>query len=204
MRILIGCEFSGIVRDAFAALGHDAWSCDLLPSDRPGNHFQCDIREVISMGWDMAAFFPPCTFVCGSGIHWNNRGRGWDETYKALDFVRILLDCSIGKIVLENPVGLISSRIRKPTQIIQPYEFGDDASKKTCLWLKNLPKLVSTGGGASPDRGMAARFRQNGQALGQSNRFQPKQLGAISGSLGAAKPYLSRYRGSNGATMGCR
>lgn len=144
MRILVACEFSGIVRDAFIARGHDAWSCDLLETERPGPHYQCDVLTILDRGWDMMCAFPDCTFLCSSGIHWNNRGRGWEGTYAALKFVQTLMDAPIEKIQLENPVGVINTRIRKPDQIIQPYNFGEDASKQTCLWLKNLPKLEPT------------------------------------------------------------
>lgn len=145
MRVLIACEESGTVRDAFAARGHYAVSCDLLPSRTPGMHFQGDVREVLYWWrWDMILTFPPCTFVNGAGIHWNNRGRGWDQTEAAVRFARMFLAVDCDRIVLENPVGILSSRIRKPEQIIQPYEFGDDASKKTCLWLKGVPPLQAT------------------------------------------------------------
>lgn len=144
MKVLIACEYSGRVREAFRAKGHDALSCDLLSSDFPGPHWSGDVKQILDYGWDMMLCFPPCTYLCVSGIHWNDRGRGWDQTNKALEFVTMLLNAPIEKISLENPVGIISSRIRKPDQIIQPYEFGEDASKKTCLWLKNLPKLVPT------------------------------------------------------------
>lgn len=145
MRILVGCECSGKVRDAFIALGHDAVSCDLLPSDRPGPHIQGDLLEVLDQGWDMGIFFPPCTYLCGSGMHWTTRGlRDPKLTEDALEFVRRILAAPIPRKALENPVGAISSRIRKPDQIIQPWQFGDDASKKTCLWLENLPPLAPT------------------------------------------------------------
>lgn len=145
MRILVGCECSGKVRDAFIALGHDAVSCDLLPSDRPGPHIQGDLLEVLDQGWDMGIFFPPCTYLCGSGMHWTTRGlRDPRLTEDALEFVRRILAAPIPRKAVENPVGAISSRIRKPNQIIQPWQFGDDASKKTCLWLENLPPLVPT------------------------------------------------------------
>lgn len=146
MRWLIGCECSGVVRRAFRALGHDAWSCDLKPAeDGDVHHIQGDVLQVIRKRgwWDGAIFFPDCTFLCVSGLHWNGRVPGRQRnTDAALQFVRILLEAPIEKIGLENPVGAISSAIRKPDQIIQPYEFGEDASKKTCLWLKNLPPLV--------------------------------------------------------------
>ena len=144
MRVLVGCEYSGVVRDAFLRFGHDAMSCDLLPTDTPGPHYQGDVMDIVGDGWDLAIFHPPCTYLSVSGIHWNNRGRGWDRTYAALAFVRELLDADIPRIALENPVSIIASRIRRPDQIIHPHQFGHDASKKTCLWLKNLPKLVAT------------------------------------------------------------
>lgn len=145
MRVLVACEYSGRVRDAFTASGHYAMSCDLLPTDAPGNHYQGDVRDIIENGWDLMIAHPPCTYLCSSGLHWNKRvpGRA-QQTEEALDFVRMLLDAPIRKIALENPIGCISSRIRKPDQTIQPYHFGHDASKATCLWLKNLPPLRPT------------------------------------------------------------
>lgn len=142
MRVLIACEYSGTVRDAFIAAGHDAMSCDLLPTDAPGPHWCGDVREVLGMGWDLMIAHPPCTHLAVSGVHWTKRGlRDPKLTEDAVDFVRLLLRAQIPRIALENPVSIISSRIRKPDQIIQPYMFGHDASKKTCLWLKNLPPL---------------------------------------------------------------
>lgn len=145
MRVLIACEYSGRVRDAFAAMGHAAMSCDLLPSDAPGEHYQGDIFDIIGDGWDLMIAHPPCTYLCSSGLHWNTRIDGRQAlTDEALAFVKRLLDAPIERIALENPIGCISSQIRKPNQTIQPYQFGDDASKSTCLWLKNLPLLVPT------------------------------------------------------------
>lgn len=145
MRVLVACEYSGRVRDAFIAAGHDAMSCDLLPTDADGPHYQGDVLDIINGGWDLMVAHPPCTYLSVSGMHWTTRGlRDPQLTEDALDFVRKLLDAPIEMIALENPVSVISSRIRKPNQIINPYEFGHDASKKTCLWLKNLPKLAST------------------------------------------------------------
>ena len=143
MRVLVACEYSGTVRDAFYALGHYALSCDLLPTDVPGNHYQGDVRDVLEDNWDLMIAHPPCTYLSSSGLHWNNKiaGRA-DLTEEALEFVSLLLNANIPRIALENPVGCISSRIRKPDQIIQPYDYGNDASKRTCLWLKNLPKLI--------------------------------------------------------------
>jgi hypothetical protein len=144
IRVLIACEFSGTVRDAFIAKGFSAMSCDLLPTHSPGPHYLGDVRDVLDDGWDLAICHPPCTFLSVSGIHWNNRRRGWEPTEAALEFVRELMYANIKHKAIENPVSIISSRIRKPDQIIHPYQFGHDASKKTCLWLENLPNLVPT------------------------------------------------------------
>lgn len=144
LRILVACEFSGTVRDACARRGHDATSCDLLPTEKPGQHRQCDVRELLDEGWDMMIAHPPCTYLSSSGLHWNNRGRGWEKTEEALEFVRVLLAAPIPRIALENPLGCISTRIRKYEQQIQPHQFGHDASKATCLWLKGLPPLRAT------------------------------------------------------------
>lgn len=145
MRVLVGCEFSGIVRDAFIRRGHSAWSCDLLPTERPGPHIQGDVLKILGDDWDLGIFHPPCTYLSASGMHWTKRGlRDPKLTEDSLEFVRKLLDAPIPRIALENPVGIISTRIRMPDQIVQPWWFGDDASKRTCLWLKNLPPLVPT------------------------------------------------------------
>lgn len=145
MRVLIACEYSGRVRDAFIRAGHDAMSCDLLPTDVAGPHYQGDVTDIINDGWDLMVAHPPCTYLSVSGMHWTTRGlRDPQLTEDALAFVQLLLDAPIERIALENPISVISSRVRKPNQIINPYEFGHDASKKTCLWLKNLPPLIST------------------------------------------------------------
>ena len=142
MRVLVACEYSGIVRDAFAAFGHDAWSCDLLPTERLGNHIHGDVLQHLHRNWDMMIAHPPCTHLAVSGARWfKDKQR---EQADALDFVRRLLDAPIPRIALENPISIISSRIRKPDQIIQPWQFGHGETKATCLWLKNLPKLVPT------------------------------------------------------------
>lgn len=141
-RILVACEYSGRVRDAFAAKGWDAWSCDFEPSDTPGNHHQGDVRDLLVEHWDMMIAFPPCTYLCSSGMHWTTRGfRDAKLTEDALNFVHLLLNSGIPRIAIENPVGAINTRICKPSQMIQPWQFGDNASKRTCLWLKNLPLL---------------------------------------------------------------
>jgi hypothetical protein len=147
MKILIGCEFSGVVREAFRAKGHDAWSNDILPAvDSSPYHLQMDVFDAIaSSQWDMAIFHPPCTYLCSSGLHWNGRVPGRQAlTDEAVLFVKQLLDCGIPKIALENPIGCLSTKVRKPNQIIQPYQYGHDASKSTCLWLTNLPPLTPT------------------------------------------------------------
>jgi site-specific DNA-cytosine methylase len=139
MRALIACEFSGTVRDAFAAQGWDAWSCDILPTDKPGQHLHCDVRLVLCDGWDLMVAHPPCTHLAVSGARWfATKVR---EQSAALRFVRLLLDAPIPRIALENPVSVISSKIRKPDQIIQLWMFGHGETKATCLWLKNLPLL---------------------------------------------------------------
>ena len=146
MRVLVACEYSGAVRDAFIRAGHYAASCDILPSESPlGDHYQCDVLTILDHGWDLMIAHPPCTFLCASGLHWNKRRpERAQQTEDALDFVRQLLDAPIAHIALENPIGCISTRIRKPDQTIQPHQFGHDASKATCLWLKGLPPLAST------------------------------------------------------------
>jgi hypothetical protein len=145
MKVLIACEFSGTVRDAFKGKGHDAWSCDLLPTEKPGNHIRKNILDILNNNWDLMIAHPPCTYLCSSGLHWNKRTPGRQKkTEKALIFIKQLLDAPIEKIAIENPIGCISTRIRKPDQIIQPWQFGHDASKRTCLWLKGLPKLKPT------------------------------------------------------------
>ena len=145
MRVLIACEYSGTVRDAFLRLGHDAMSCDLLPTDVPGPHYQGDVRDILHDGWDLLIAHPPCQYLCSSGLHWNKRRPERAAlTEEALDFVRLLLDAPIPRIALENSVGCISTRIRPPDQVIQPWMFGEDASKATCLWLKGLPRLQAT------------------------------------------------------------
>lgn len=200
LRVLVACEYSGAVRDAFAKLGHQAMSCDLLPSEAPGLHYRGDVRDVLdgwmpvtfagdcdpegegdceasgadvasclcigptqegveyreterglfgrpigARNWDLMVAHPPCTYLCSSGIHWNSRVPGRAAlTEEAINFVRLLLDAPIGRVAIENPIGVLSSRLRKPDQIIQPWQYGHDASKATCLWLQNLPPLTPT------------------------------------------------------------
>jgi site-specific DNA-cytosine methylase len=147
VRVLVACEYSGVVREAFRARNHDAWSCDLLPAeDNSPWHYQGDVRDMLGRGfgweWDLMIAHPPCTHLAVSGARWFKDKV--EEQAEALDFVRMLLDSGVPKIALENPVSIISSRIRKPDQIVQPWMFGHGETKATCLWLKNLPKLEPT------------------------------------------------------------
>jgi hypothetical protein len=171
MKILIVCESSGTVREAFRALGHDAWSVDLLPADDGSPfHIQADARDV-GGEWDMMGFHPPCTYLSVSGMHWTRRGlRDPQLTEDALAFVRWCMshDCPW---YLENPVSIISTQIRKPDQTIQPYQFGEDASKRTCLWLRQLPRLVPTL--RIPGRMVGGAERWSNQTDGGQNKLPP-------------------------------
>ena len=145
MKVLVACEYSGIVRESFLKRGHDAMSCDLLPSEIPGNHYQGDVLDIINQSWDMLIAFPPCTYLCSSGYHWNyKRPERMKKTEDAIVFFMKLINAPINKICIENSIGIMSTRYRKPDQIIQPYEYGHPESKATCLWLKNLPLLEPT------------------------------------------------------------
>ena len=141
-RVLVACEFSGTVRDAFKERGHYAQSCDLLPSETPGEHYQGDVRDILGDGWDLMIAHPPCTHLAVSGARWFKEKQ--KEQKEALDFVRELMNAPIPKICIENPISIISTRIRKPDQIIHPWMFGHGETKATCLWLKNIPKLEPT------------------------------------------------------------
>ena len=143
MRVLVACEFSGIVRDAFTAQGHDAVSVDLLPTEAPGQHIEGDVRVVLGAAWDLMVAFPPCTDLAVSGARWFAQ-KGAGAQIAALAFVQALMDAPIPRIAIENPIGVISTAIRKPDQIIQPWMFGHGETKATCLWLKGLPKLTPT------------------------------------------------------------
>lgn len=170
MRVLIACEFSGVVRRAFRKRGHNAWSCDLLPAeDSQEFHYQEDVSLRIDEDWDLMIAHPPCTYLSSSGLHWNRRRpERAEQTEEAIRFVEHLMDAPIHKIAIENPIGCISTRIRKPDQIIQPWQFGHDASKATCLWLSGLPLLKPTN---MLDGGPKKR-RANQTASGQ-NRLGP-------------------------------
>jgi len=145
MKVLVACEYSGRVRDAFLAKGHDAMSCDLLPTESPGPHYQGDVFDIIRDGWDLMIAHPPCTYLtCSANRSFLNNPDRWQKRLDAMRFVHSLLNADIEKICIENPQGVISTHIRQPDQYIQPYEFGDPESKKTGLWLKNLPLLLPT------------------------------------------------------------
>ena len=143
-RVLVACEYSGRVRDAFRRAGHDAVSCDILPTEVPGPHHQGDVREILGDGWDLLVAHPPCTHLAVSGARHFSRKAASGVQDEALDFVRLLLDAPIARVALENPVSIISTRIRKPDQIVQPWQFGHGETKATCLWLHGLPPLAPT------------------------------------------------------------
>ena len=164
MRVLVACEFTGTVRRAFRELGHEAWSCDILPAEDGGPHIQGDVRQVLGDGWDLMVAHPPCTHLAVSGARHFHRKQV--EQAEALEFVRTLMDAPIPRIALENPVSVISSRIRKPDQIIQPYQFGHPESKKTCLWLKGLNPL-------QPTAVMQMRGRWENQTPSGQNKLGP-------------------------------
>lgn len=142
MKVLVACEFSGTVRDAFTRFGHDVWSCDLLPTESPGNHYQGDVFDIIGQGWDLMVCHPPCTDLAVSGAAWFYKKE--IQQKEAIEFVRRLMLAPINHICLENPVSVISTKLKKPTQLIHPWQFGHEMSKTTCLWLKNLPLLRPT------------------------------------------------------------
>ena len=184
MKILVACEYSGIVRDAFTAKGHDVTSCDLLPTERPGKHYEGDVYDILYQDdWEMMIAHPDCTYLCSSGLHWNNKIEGRAEkTEEALEFITDLWTCGIPKICLENPVGCINTRLKfmpRP-QYIQPYNFGEDASKKTGLWLKGLRPLRATKqieGRKVKKNGRIYRRWSNQTDSGQSNLGPSKTRG---------------------------
>lgn len=143
-RLLIACEYSGIVREAFAAHGWDAWSCDILPTEQPGQHIQADVTTILNDGWDMMIAHPPCQYLSYAGNRWLKQPGRLEKRDSALDFFRVLMNAPIPQIAIENPRGWTWKFIRKPDQIIEPYHFGHPMTKATCLWLKNLPPLMAT------------------------------------------------------------
>lgn len=177
LNVLVACESSGTVRDAFTRLGHRAVSCDLLPCDVPGEHIVGDARDHLGAGWDLLIAHPPCTYLSSSGMHWTTRGlRDPKLTEDALELVRAFMDAPIPRICIENPVGVVSTRIRKPDQIVQPWQFGDDASKRTCLWLKGVPPLVPDPANYFRPRLVNNRQRWGNQTDSGQNRLGPSEL----------------------------
>ena len=174
LKVLIACEFSGSVRDEFLKLGHDAMSCDILPSRTKGPHHQGDALQILNREWDLLIAFPPCTYLCSSGLHWNKRrperARKTEEAFK---FFMTFANSNVKRIAIENPIGCVSTKWRRPDQIIQPYHFGHDASKATCLWLKGLPKLISTSYIAP--RIVNGKKRWGNQTDTGQNRLPPSQ-----------------------------
>jgi len=142
MKVLIACEFSGIVREAFKAKGHDAWSCDLLPTEIPGNHIKADVLKHLAENWDLMIAFPPCTHLSVSGARHFKKKQKDGRQQKGINFFMQLVEAPIERIAIENPIGIMSTIYKRPDQIIHPYYFGDNYSKATCLWLKNLPLLI--------------------------------------------------------------
>jgi hypothetical protein len=180
MKILVACEYSGAVREAFRKLGHNAMSCDFLPADDESkHHYQGDMFDLFPNGenvnqFDMVIAFPPCTYLCSSGLHWNKRQpERAVKTEQALQFVEAIMNLPVERIAIENPVGCISTRIRKYDQMVQPYEYGDDASKRTCLWLKGLPKLQPNPSDYVSPRMVGGKPRWANQTDSGQNRLGP-------------------------------
>lgn len=144
MRVLVACEFSGTVRDAFIKAGHDAWSCDLEPTDTPGNHYQGNVLAILNDGWDLMIAHPPCTHLAVSGARHFAKKIADGRQQEGIDFFMALANSGIPRYAIENPIGIMSSKFRKPDQIVNPWEYGHSVTKATCLWLKNLPKLMPT------------------------------------------------------------
>jgi hypothetical protein len=192
MKILVACEFSGVVRDAFIAKGHEAISCDLLDTERPGPHIKDDILLHLEDGFDMLIAFPPCTYLCSSGLHWNRRRPERAlKTHEAVLFFFSMVDAPIEKIAIENPIGCMSTNYRKPDQIIQPWMFGHPESKSTCLWLKNLPLLKSTNVLQLPPSG-----RWNNQTPSGQNKLGPSPTRSMERSRtyqGIADAFAAQY-----------
>jgi len=174
MKVLIACEFSGTVRDAFTKLGHDAMSCDLLPSDTPGNHYQGDVFDIIDAGWDLMIAHPPCTFLANSGIRWlKGNNHRIIQRDNAVEFVKLLYSADIKKVAIENPIGHLSTVWRKPDQIIQPFHHGEPHWKSTCLWLKGLPLLQKTNE-VDPEQKLCGG-KKPGRITSQLHRLPPSK-----------------------------
>ena len=171
MKVLVACEFSGTVRDAFTKLGHDAWSCDLEPSDSPGNHYQGNVLSILNEGWDLMIAHPPCTHFARHFAKKIADGR----QQEGIDFFMALANSNIPKYAIENPIGIMSTRFRKPDQIVNPWEYGHSVTKATCLWLKNLPKLVPTNVVDKGDVWVAKSGKRMSQWYYDSSCLPPKE-----------------------------
>jgi site-specific DNA-cytosine methylase len=205
MRVLIACEFSGVVRRAFRELGHDAWSCDLLPAEDNGEHYKCDVRDILSHGWDLLIAFPPCTHLCVSGARWFKTKQA--EQAQAVDFFMMLAHAPIERIAIENPVGIMSTRWRKPDQIIQPWQFGHGETKATCLWLRSLPLLKPTnivaGRTARVHRASPGpdRWKERSRTLLGIAKAMAEQWGTIIANAAPASAAVSSRLFTNGKTI---
>ena len=203
MKVLIACERFGVIRDAFIKVGHDAMSCDLVDTLVDGPHYTGDVSDVLGNGWDLMIAHPDCTYLTNSAA-WAFKDGPYHQTVKdgtlvgharrlarvdALDFVRLLMDAPIPRIAIENPIGAISTAIRKPDQIIQPYEYGDNASKATCLWLKNLPKLKPT------SRAVGRMVEHNGKIVERFDNQTDSGQNRLSPSAGRAMDRAKTYQG---------
>jgi hypothetical protein len=175
MKILIACEFSGTVRDAFAKLGHEVWSCDLDPSEKPGNHYQGSVLDIINDGWDMMIAHPPCTHLAVSGARHFEQKIKDGRQQQGIDFFMSLVNCNIPKYAIENPIGIMSNIYKPPTQIIQPYEYGHGTTKATCLWLKGLPLLKPTNIVDSGEVVTFASGKRMSKWFYDSSRLKPKE-----------------------------
>lgn len=175
MKVLIACEFSGTVRDAFAKLGHDAWSCDLEPTDTPGQHYQGDVMDILADGWDLMIAHPPCTHLAVSGARHFEAKRKDGRQQQGIDLFMQMVNAPISKIAVENPVGIMSTVYQKPSQIIEPYEYGHACTKKTCLWLKGLPLLKPTNIVDKGDVWVAKSGKRMSQWYYDSSCLPPKE-----------------------------
>ena len=190
-RLLVACEYSAVVREAFVAKGWDAWSCDFLPTEIPGQHYQCDVREVLDKDWDMVIAFPPCTDLCVSGAKHFSAKRADGRQQASIDFFMLFANCSAPRVAIENPVGIMSSVWRKPEQVVQPWMFGHGETKATCLWLRKLPRLIPSNLVAgreqriwkmppSPNRWKERSRTFSGLAAAMADQWnQPANLGAL-------------------------
>jgi len=170
MKVAVLCEFSGVVRDAFIAAGHDAISCDLEPTEKPGPHIQRDCRDYDWSGYDLIIAHPPCTYLCVAGLHYSKKSQDrMEKTKEAFHFFMWLYELNVERIAIENPVGIVSTWFRKPDQIINPYNFGIPERKKTCLWLKGLPKLVTETN--LPPEPIKTIIRKSGSKVGQPYNY---------------------------------